>query len=45
MDVDGVLNPHPDYPAGYGEYAIFPRTRSEVRLSAIPRYDVASDRG
>jgi hypothetical protein len=35
MDVDGVLNPYPDCPAGYSEFAIFPEDEEPVRLCAI----------
>ena len=34
MDVDGVLNPYPDCPTGYQEYAIFTEDDEPVRLCA-----------
>jgi hypothetical protein len=35
MDVDGVLNPYPECPDGYSEYAFFPEDDEPVRLAAI----------
>lgn len=34
LDVDGVLNPFPDTPAGYSEYSFFPEDEEPVRLCA-----------
>lgn len=34
MDVDGVLNPYPDCPDGFHEYALFPGDDEPVRLAA-----------
>jgi hypothetical protein len=34
LDVDGVLNPYPDTPAGYAEYRFFPEDNEPVRLCA-----------
>ncbi len=34
LDVDGVLNPFPDTPAGYSEYWFFPDDDQPVRLCA-----------
>ena len=31
IDVDGVLNPYQDCPAGYSEFAIFPEDEEPVR--------------
>jgi hypothetical protein len=35
MDVDGVLNPNSDCPAGFAEFAIYPEDEEPVRLCAI----------
>jgi HAD domain in Swiss Army Knife RNA repair proteins len=35
MDVDGVLNPYPGSPAGYGEYVIFSEDEEPVRLCPL----------
>jgi hypothetical protein len=35
MDVDGVLNPYPDCPDGFSEYAFFPQDPDPVRLNRI----------
>ena len=35
MDVDGVLNPYPDCPDGFAEYAFFPEDDEPVRLAAL----------
>ena len=37
LDVDGVLNPFPDTPPGYEEYAFFPEDDEPVRLHARHR--------
>jgi HAD domain in Swiss Army Knife RNA repair proteins len=37
MDVDGVLNPFPNTPAGFREYDFFPEADGPVRLSALHR--------
>jgi hypothetical protein len=35
IDVDGVLNPYPDRPAGFEEYVFFAEDDEPVRLAAI----------
>jgi hypothetical protein len=35
MDVDGVLNPYPNTPEGFIEYAFFPEDDEPVRLATI----------
>ena len=35
IDVDNVLNPYPDTPAGYSEHAIFSEDEEPVRLCAL----------
>ena len=37
LDVDGVLNPFPDTPAGFSEYDFFPEDDEPVRLAAVHR--------
>ena len=37
LDVDGVLNPFPDTPAGFNEYDFFPEDDEPVRLAAVHR--------
>jgi len=37
MDVDGVLNPYPDCPDGFGEFDFFPEDDEPVRLATIHR--------
>ena len=37
MDVDGVLNPFPNTPAGYDEYDFFPENHEPVRLAVAHR--------
>jgi hypothetical protein len=37
LDVDGVLNPFPDTPAGFDEYDLFPEDDEPVRLAAAHR--------
>jgi len=34
LDIDGVLNPFPDTPAGFEEYEFFPEDDEPVRLAA-----------
>jgi hypothetical protein len=37
LDVDGVLNPFPNTPAGYDEYHFFPEDDEPVRLATVHR--------
>jgi hypothetical protein len=35
LDVDGVLNPYPETPAGYAEHDFFPEDDEPVRLAGV----------